>query len=257
MPQGKEKMPFYYQLWFIILILCSGVGTLPAIVLYSTRLIRYPRKRKQAFIVFGLLLAIVIIAIRSEFSHNLMSKSIDSMQITAETTFNKITGGETGSNDSSGTFTIQHPNDFRIGSKVFSLGNITPADIQEEYDVVKNAVGTLAVYLESGNVAFECDDTGMICKVGANSAEFVGYNNIRVEQSRDKIYGELGKSADHTSYYEAWFFSRNGKSLSLHDAITVLLSSNDEILYTISIYFNGDKATAITVERMRASDYSG
>jgi hypothetical protein len=44
----QKRMPFYFKMWFIILLCFTGYGIIPAIILYIKRAKQYPESRKAA-----------------------------------------------------------------------------------------------------------------------------------------------------------------------------------------------------------------
>ena len=62
---GKNvKVPFYFQMWFIALVVWGGsfvfcLGPITAIVLFVLRLVKYPNNRKTALISAGIQIALV------------------------------------------------------------------------------------------------------------------------------------------------------------------------------------------------------
>ncbi len=61
---NNDKIPFYLQMWFIIIIFFVSmfIWCIPAIVLFIIRIIKFPTKRKSAWIAVGSLLGVTIIA---------------------------------------------------------------------------------------------------------------------------------------------------------------------------------------------------
>ena len=60
----NDKIPFYLQMWFIILIaiLSSIIFSIPAIILFIVRLVKYPAKRKSSLLtVAGIIVAFFLV----------------------------------------------------------------------------------------------------------------------------------------------------------------------------------------------------
>lgn len=63
MDSSMRKIPFLLRMWFIIILLFTGLGTIPAIILFIIRLKKYPEAKGSAWEGMGITLGLTAVAI--------------------------------------------------------------------------------------------------------------------------------------------------------------------------------------------------